>query len=306
MDFRAGLSGRLRPVAAAAAALLALVALGGCVTDGDSAPTTAAEGIRSSRVSYQIGGTGTTLPAQTIRGRLNIPASDKPVPAVVLLHGSAGVDGRGAFHAAGLNAAGIATFEIEMFSSGGRPSRGLFATVPHSIGALFYLADRPEIDPKRIGSMGFSWGGGMAILNTMQRTTAVPQRPDVRYVANVAFYPVCYVFSPSTPGGPKITVGRMTGAQLLVLAGEKDDYDTPDACERFRNDLEPDQRKDVTVEIFPGATHKWDGGRNEIFNDIVARNGAGGVVRITADRELAARSRAMSVAFFRKHFGMDD
>lgn len=302
MDLRAFSAGGLRSFVAGAA----LLSLGGCVTDGDTAPTVSADGMRSSRVSYQIGGTGTNLPAQRISGRLNIPASDKPVPAVVLLHGSAGVDGRGAFHAAGLNAAGIATFEIEMFQSGGRPARGLPATVPHSIGALLYLADRPEIDPKRIGSMGFSWGGGMAILNNNQQTAFVQQRPEIKYRANVAFYPVCYVFTPSLPGPKLRLLGRLTGAPLLVLAAENDDYDTPDACERFRTDLSPDQQRDVTVQIFPGATHKWDGNRNEYFNDIVARLGAGGMVRVTADRELALRSRAISVAFFRKHFEMGE
>ena len=43
----------------------------------------------------------------------------KNLPAVVILHGSAGVDSRGDFYARALNAAGIATFEIDMWEARG-------------------------------------------------------------------------------------------------------------------------------------------------------------------------------------------
>jgi dienelactone hydrolase len=81
------------------------------------------------------------------------------VPAVVILHGSGGIDGRGEFHAKPLNAAGIATLEVFMFTSGNRPRGGSRSNFTHMYGALNYLANRHDIDPQRIGVMGFSWGG---------------------------------------------------------------------------------------------------------------------------------------------------
>ena len=46
------------------------------------------------------------------------------VPAVLILHGSGGMDDRGAFYATALQEAGIATLEIRMFQFGGRPKEG--------------------------------------------------------------------------------------------------------------------------------------------------------------------------------------
>ncbi len=70
-----------------------------------------------------------TLPGAEISGwgqvgevpaRFGRPAGAPPkVPAVLILHGSGGVDGRGAFYAQALQDAGIATLEITMFRPGG-------------------------------------------------------------------------------------------------------------------------------------------------------------------------------------------
>lgn len=51
------------------------------------------------------------------------PCGGEPevVPAVVIMHGSAGVDSRGALYARELNLAGIATLEVDMWGA-----RGLF------------------------------------------------------------------------------------------------------------------------------------------------------------------------------------
>ena len=103
----------------------------------------------------------------TVSGALRVPGDNSaPCPAVVLVHGSAGVDSRGQFHAQALNAAGIATLEIDLWAARGwlggefgRP-RGVPETLPDAFGALQFLAGLPRIDPQRIGIMGFSWGGG--------------------------------------------------------------------------------------------------------------------------------------------------
>src|SRR5262249_43899761 len=65
----------------------------------------------------------------TIKGKLKLPvradanqrcfAAQRNVPAVVILHGANGVDSRGDFYAEALNAAGIATLEIDMWEARG-------------------------------------------------------------------------------------------------------------------------------------------------------------------------------------------
>src|SRR5262245_49777116 len=61
-----------------------------------------------------------------VTGYLVFPTQETKgkVPAVVILHGSGGIDGRGEFHAKALNEAGIATLEVSMFTSGNRPRDG--------------------------------------------------------------------------------------------------------------------------------------------------------------------------------------
>jgi hypothetical protein len=57
----------------------------------------------------------------TISGQLRVPTTnaEEKVPAVVIVHGSAGVDSRGAFYSRALTDAGIATLEIDMWAARG-------------------------------------------------------------------------------------------------------------------------------------------------------------------------------------------
>ncbi|MGZ4959953.1 MAG: dienelactone hydrolase family protein, partial [Methylomonas sp.] len=108
----------------------------------------------------------------TVKGKLSMPAKcgesryadpKQKSPAVVILHGSAGVDARGDFYARELNAAGIATLEIDMWEARGisgaqnRPQLP-FINYPDAFGALSFMAKHPKIDSHRIGELGFSWG----------------------------------------------------------------------------------------------------------------------------------------------------
>lgn len=57
----------------------------------------------------------------TISGQLRIPIAQEPIPAVVVLHGSAGLDSRGKLYTEALNDVGIATLEIDMWAARGYP-----------------------------------------------------------------------------------------------------------------------------------------------------------------------------------------
>jgi acetyl esterase/lipase len=115
------------------------------------------------RVSFRA---DTTFDAGAqISGELRVPGSaHAQLPAVLILHGSAGVDGRGTSYAEVLNQAGIATLEIEMWRAADGDGRPLSTrlTMPHAYGSLLYLSKHPRIDAVRIGVMGFSWGGIMS------------------------------------------------------------------------------------------------------------------------------------------------
>ena len=172
-------------------------------------------------------------------------------------------------------------------------------------GALNYLANRPDIDPQRIGVMGFSWGGGLSLSST---TLALTQRftgGQLRFAAHAPFYPVCWpllrlVSDPKAPGYGAYK--KLTGAPVLVFAGGEDDYDEPDTCQKFIASLPEEARSHVSLKYYPKATHGWDSQeRAKVFHDDSAWLGRGGRVRMTPDREVAEDSRRTVVEFFVRH-----
>ena len=78
-------------------------------------------------ITFQSPNLAATSPAQamlTIEGKLSLPsahcepwAHPRKMAAVVILHGSSGVDSRGDFYERALNAEGIATLQIDMWQA---------------------------------------------------------------------------------------------------------------------------------------------------------------------------------------------
>lgn len=62
-------------------------------------------------------------PSLTVAGKLVIPLTEDNAggrqPAIVICHGSDGVDGRGEYYASALHALGLATLEIDMWAARG-------------------------------------------------------------------------------------------------------------------------------------------------------------------------------------------
>jgi dienelactone hydrolase len=259
---------------------------------------------RHAYVSFPALGTATPL---QVAGRLSLPTNAQgKVPAVVIAHGSGGVDTRGSFHAQALHEAGIATLEIDMWSarglSGGaegRP-RAVAETLPDAWGALKYLSAHSSIDASRIGIMGFSWGGLMAMLSATRKYAAGAE-PGQRFVAHAPFYPVCWAYN-RVPG---YEFGALTGSPLFLQAGAADQYDDPDSCQKLVDGLTPEDRASVSLTVYPGATHGWD--RLEPAIQVVdpySHTGRGGQVDIAPSPETAETSRRAMVDFFRRSFGL--
>jgi uncharacterized protein len=234
----------------------------------------------------------------SVTGQLNIPSgSTGPVPVVVIAHGSGGVDGRGAYHASALNAAGIATLEIDMHSrwgfTGGPRSRtntgdGLIAVY----GALQYLGQHPAVDAKRVGLMGFSLGGNITLAARSDIYIEQYGR-GLRFVAFAPLYAPC-----------ASTSGYQSSEPLQMHLAELDDYESPDVCTNMvRAWLEP-ARATTEIIIHKDAPHGFDMvGRASVFFDPNARR-QGGQVKVYRVESEAQRARDQVVAFFRKAFGM--
>ncbi|THD80767.1 MAG: hypothetical protein E7812_06820 [Phenylobacterium sp.] len=246
-------------------------------------------------------------PALTVAGRLNTiaDAGSGPTPGVVICHGSDGVDGRGEFHAAALNAAGIATLEIDMWAARGvargaaaRP-RSPVETLPDAFAARAFLADQPEVDAARIGIMGFSWGG---VVTLLAATRAAQRLADggPGFAAHVALYPVCWAYE-QVPG---LSLAELTGAPVLIQTGAADTYDDPDGLDQLLARLPPASRAVIRGVTHPGAGHGFDRDLPaQTINDPFAHKGQGGPVLMEFHPQAAEAARTLAVEFFREAFG---
>ena len=251
-----------------------------------------------------------TIPGTEISGwgrvdelpaRFGLPARLAPkVPAVLILHGSDGVDGRGAFYAKALQEAGIATLEITMFPRGGRPTGGVQATMPHSAAALKWLAIQPKVDVQRLGVMGFSWGGMMSVLMSSELIQERRLGKDIPApVAFAPFYPTCSNLNRFLLPAAR---ERMSATPMLIHVGTRDDYEEGErSCDSLIATWPEVARKQVTVRYVEGATHGFDLQTPKQFYDKFARAGQGGMVNVVPSPKDAAEAREAVVSFFVKH-----
>jgi dienelactone hydrolase len=183
-------------------------------------------------------------------GALAKPKGDGPFPAVVLLHGCSGVLPSHGEWASGLGAEGYVTLLVDSH----RP-RGITSTctganasgdrVWDALGALRYLRSLPFVAGDRIGVMGWSEGGIVALRASSDLLAHYAiKAPGFR--AAVAFYPGC-----------SSNLSSDTTAAVLLLLGEKDDWTSPIPCVQIAKELQQESRP-VEYVVYPNATHAFD------------------------------------------------
>jgi len=245
-------------------------------------------------------------------GELRIPNLDRArLPAVLIVNSSPGFDGRGAFYAAALNSGGIATLEVDMFQGKGLPGTPR-DNLPHVYQTLDFLARHPRIDGDRIGIMGFSWGGNVAVLASFAELANQYASGRLRFAAHLGLYPGCwkhYALLTDKPGKWKelksTIYRRTTGSPVRILAAEKNDYDDRYTCRKFVDALPAEVQRQFSLIVYPGATFGWDSRFSSATYDASAKDGKGGIVNVIADPALAEQSREAAVAYFRQHLGVN-
>lgn len=201
-----------------------------------------------------------------IWGTLYLPdrAQGEPgrVPAMVISHGSAGPQQKDVDRWVRVfNRMGVAAFVVDSYGPRGirntmdnQAQLSPAANDADALSALKLLSTDPRIDPKRIGQIGFSRGGGVAMDMTLDAFRKGIIDDDTRFAALIGFYPGCMQLWWEVPPPP------LTGAPLMLALGEKDDYTPAQPCLNVADTMRRDGQT-VEVHVYPGAYHDFDNTR---------------------------------------------
>lgn len=186
-------------------------------------------------------------PVAAAPGAYSTPDGAGPFPAVVVLHGCAGVGPHEHEWAQRLVSWGYAALVVDSF--GPRDVRRVcnngMAVPPDerardAFTAAAWLRAQKEIDPARIGVIGFSHGGWTVMRAVTRAVVDRVGSPPFR--AAIAYYPYC-----SKRQRPRVT-------PVLVLIGDADDWTPAQRCTTLQRE-DPDR---LEVVVYPGAVHAFD------------------------------------------------
>ena len=195
---------------------------------------------------------GTLILGERIQGDLARPDGPGPFPAVVGLHGCAGMHEATKQRLADeLVAWGYVVLLVDSYATrlgtDHACTSSAFATFmrrrPDAYGALVFLAGQSFVDPQRVAVVGFS-AGGRVTLDVAQPNSFEQFIPagNLQFRAAAAFYPPC-MQAVARPGIP-----------TLIFIGALDDWTPAEDCSRrianWGSDGPP-----IELAIYPGAYH---------------------------------------------------
>ena len=206
-------------------------------------------------------------------------ASEKRVPAVVMMHGRAGaysslangvydastLTKRHKFWGETLAQNGYLAILVDGFGPRGYPhgfAAHSYEQRPPELdevkvrpldayGALAYLRTRPDVKPDAIALLGWS-NGGSATLSSMSASTPALSQPSVEtgFRGALAFYPACGLKG-------QFETGYKPYAPVRIFIGTADEEVSPKRCESLV-EKSKSEGGDVKITVYPGATHDFD------------------------------------------------
>jgi dienelactone hydrolase len=199
-------------------------------------------------------------PAATVSGELYLPPkASGPVPAMVLKHGSGGLEGPTGDNIrkwAGTFAGwGIAAFVVDSFGPRGMASTvadqaklSSWADVADALAALKVLGADSRIDKTRIGIVGWSRGGSVAFNTALETVRKSVIADDLKFAVHIAFYSAAefQYRDRATDHSP-----------MLFLHGEADNYVQIGPVREFA-DWAQSQGNPITFISYPKAYHDFD------------------------------------------------
>ena len=176
-------------------------------------------------------------------------------PAAIMLHGSDGITAHHRWYAQSFLRRGMAVLLIDSFTGRGvdntvadQRAVTAYSMLIDAYRALALLQTHPRIDATRIAVVGWSKGGMVAdwASRTRYRLMLAPDSPP--FSAHAAFYPWC---------GEQHVPVKLTGAPLLFLVGERDDWTGAAPCVDYANRVR-EAGYPVKLIVYRDAEHAFD------------------------------------------------
>jgi dienelactone hydrolase len=202
-----------------------------------------------------------------LQTRLFVPdAPGLPMPAVVITPSSGGIRfEREIYYAEELARAGIAALLIDSFGSRGL-SNSVFdqrlltrwEVANDAIAGLKWLYGDARFKKDRIGVMGVSKGGSVALDTALTVRRRWMRVSDVAFAAHIAIVPGCTWINSSV---------QTTGAPIYFMLAELDDITPSKPCVQRAQELKAAGNNGIEVKVYKGAHHAWEAlGPRPIFN----------------------------------------
>jgi dienelactone hydrolase len=204
----------------------------------------------NAQIAVSIPSLATEKPAN-LNGYPYIPEGAGPFPAVVLMHGCAGIGQNVKNWARFLQTRGYMALVLDSLTTRSisevctNLSRLTIADrAGDAFGALKYLQSLPNVDKYRIGIIGFSHGA-VTVLKTVSESTAFPLGDAPNYAAASALYPDC------------LSSEVDANVPLLIHSGERDDWTAAAPCQ-LKAAARKSEGYPVEIEVYAGALHSFD------------------------------------------------
>ena len=161
-----------------------------------------------------------------------------------------------------------------------------------ALAALQWLAQQPQVDPQKIGLMGWS-NGGSAVLAASNERHAEVAKSLVKPNFVVAFYPGCEA---------ELQRGYQPTADLLLLVGEADDWTPAEPCKRLAAQAPRNGGANISIEVYPGAFHGFDStAALRVRKDVPSGVNKGQGVTVGGDVDALRLSRERLIQFLKLH-----
>ena len=220
-------------------------------------------------------------------GDLTMPATtNKKVPAMVISHGSDGVNGNTAIQGwvQALTEGGIAVFVVDTYSprgadrltSEGRLNQNLATHISDALHALKLLSTHPQIDANKIYHMGASTGGTTVMGAAFPAYMKTVVDASIKWAGSIALYPGC---------NTRWRVEQLgtNPAPLMLMLASKDDMTPAQPCVEFANELKAEGHN-VTFKVYDDAHHVFDR-LNQPYQQFREGNFAACNIEVKIDRQ---------------------